>query len=399
MNARYTPHELQIGIDVGSINHTVAMSDEEGNILKEFEISHNNKGFDNFFKIADKLSVQYNATVAVAMEGYNGWSRPFDALVLEHGYKLYNVNNVKLARFKEIFPAAAKTDSIDARKIVELFSLQKHLPIAKKVLQEVQPSDTTNAQLKKLTRRRKQLVEERKAIANRFGADLQAEVPDLKATTSCVDNLWFLRFITLRDNLVSLSRLHKSSMENIPYMSYKNVEKIIAWQKNARFTNSIEYTSSMLYDDALRILELKEKIKELEIQIKALIPSSKIASLIQTIPGFAHVSAGSLAGEIATLNRFESEASLALYLGVTNLDNSSGKSKGSKRNLATNRQAKMTMITATMKHTQHVEESKKYVDKKTSEGKRYQQAIRSMARHLVRVIWNMIQQDRAYEIR
>jgi transposase len=399
MNARYTPHELQIGIDVGSINHAIAISDNQGNILKEFEISHSNKGFDSFFQIVDKLSTKHHANINVAMEGYNGWARPFDALVLEHGYKLYNVNNVKLARFKEIFPAAAKTDSIDARKIVELFSLRKHLPIAKEVLQEVKPSDTTNAQLKKLTRRRKQLVEERKAIANRFGSDLQAEAPDLKATTSSVDNLWFLRFITLRDNLVSLSRLHRNSIESIPYLSFKNVEKIIAWQKDARFTKSIEYISSMLYDDAMRILALKDKIKELEIQIKALIPSSKIAILIQTIPGFAHVSAGSLAGEIVTLERFDSEASLALYLGVTNLDNSSGKSKGSKRNLATNRQAKMAMITATMKHTQHVEESKKYIEKKISEGKRYQQAIRSMARHLVRVIWNMLQQDRAYEIR
>jgi len=399
MNARYTPNELQIGIDIGSVIHAVAISDGFGTLLQEFEISHTNKGFDSFFKTVDKLSREHHATVSVAMEGYNGWARPFDTLVLEHGYTLYNVNNVKLARFKEIFPAAAKTDTIDARKITELFSLQKHLPIAKKVLQVVKPSDTKNSQLKKLTRRRKQLVEERKAIANRFGADLQAEVPDLKATTSCVDNLWFLRFFTLRDNLVSLSRLHKSSIESIPYMSYKNVEKIIVWQKDARFTSSIDYTSSMLYDDALRILDLKDKIKGLEIQIKALIPSSKIATLIQTIPGFAHVSAGSLAGEIGTLDRFESEASLALYLGVTNLDNSSGKSKGSKRNLATNRQAKMAIITATMKHTQHVKESKKYVDKKTSEGKRYQQAIRSMARHLVRVIWNMIQQDRAYEIR
>jgi transposase len=175
MNARYTPQELQIGIDVGSTNHTIAISDEQGNIIKEFEISHNNKGFDSFFKIVDKLATMHNANISVAMEGYNGWARPFDTLVLEHGYKLYNVNNVKLARFKEIFPGSAKTDTIDARKIVELFSLQKHLLVAKDVLQEVKPSDTTNAQLKKLTRRRKQLVEEKKAIANRFGSDLQAK--------------------------------------------------------------------------------------------------------------------------------------------------------------------------------------------------------------------------------
>ena len=99
------------------------------------------------------------------------------------------------------------------RKILELFSLKKHLPIAKEVLQEIKPSDTINVKLKKLTRRRKQLVEEKKAIANRFGSDLQAQVPDLKAITTSVDNLWFLRFITLRDNIVLLSRLHKSSID------------------------------------------------------------------------------------------------------------------------------------------------------------------------------------------
>ncbi len=399
MNARYTPNELQIGIDVGSINHSVAIGNGYGNIVKEFEIPHTQKGFESFFKTIEYEAKQRVATITIAMEGYNGWARPLDGLILEHGYKLYNVNNVKLARFKEIFPASAKTDSIDARKIVELFSLQKHLPIAKKVLQEISPANAVNTQFKKLTRRRKQLVEEKVAISNRFSADLQAEAPDLKALTKSVDNLWFLRFMILRDTLISLSRVHRRSTENIPYMSQKNVDKIVAWQQHATFTPSIAYTGSMLHDDALRILELKEKIKELEKQIKELIPTSKIARAIQTIPGFAHVSAGSLAGEIGTLKRFESEGSLALYLGMTNLDNSSGKYTGSKKNLATNRHAKMAMLTATMKHTQHVEESKRYLEKKISEGKRYQQAIRSIGRHLVRVIWNMIQQDRAYEIR
>ncbi|NKQ41167.1 MAG: IS110 family transposase [Sulfurovum sp.] len=113
------------------------MGDGKGNIIREFEISHTQKGFDAFFTIISKECKQRDATTSIAMEGYNGWARPLDGLILKHGYSLYNVNNVKLARFKEIFPAAAKTDTIDARKIVELFSLQKHLPIAKKVLQEI----------------------------------------------------------------------------------------------------------------------------------------------------------------------------------------------------------------------------------------------------------------------
>ncbi len=396
MTAYITPKELKVGIDVGSLNHAVAISDDEGNILKEFEITHTSKGFTSFFKIIEKVSHHYHATVSIAMEGYNGWARPLDRLIQERGYKLYNV---KLARFKEIFPGAAKTDRIDACKIVELFSLQKHLPASKKVLQEIKPFDDINAKLKKLTRRRKQLVQEKVALINRFSTELQSVAPDLKLITGAVDNLWFLRFFTLKEDMRDLIRLRASTILKIKHLGPMKIALIQAWQKEAAFSPELEYTASMLYEDAIRILELKEKINQLKDDIAELIPLSHIAKTIETIPGFATISAGELAGEIGTLDRFNSEASLALYLGMTNLDNSSGKHRGSKRSLSTNRHAKMAMITATMKHTQHVEESKKYLEKKKANGKKYQQAIRSIGRHLVRVIWNMIQQDRAYVIK
>ncbi len=49
-----------------------------------------------------------------------------------------------------------------------------------------------------------------------------------------------------------------------------------------------------------------------------------------TIPGYGLVCTAELAGEIGTIARFKSEASLALYLGMATLDNSSGKYRGSK---------------------------------------------------------------------
>ena len=48
---------------------------------------------------------------------------------------MYNVNDLKLARFKEVFPGAAKTDVIDARKIIELFHLRDQLSLTKDVPQ------------------------------------------------------------------------------------------------------------------------------------------------------------------------------------------------------------------------------------------------------------------------
>ena len=320
MTTIYTPTELQIGIDVGSLNHFVAISDNSGNIIKEFEITHTQKGFDNFFKIIEKEARKIDATISIAMEGYNGWARPLDSQILKRGYKLYNVNNVKLARFKEIFPAAAKTDSIDARKIVELFSLQKYLPVSKKVLQEIKPSDDVNQKLKKFTRRRKQLVNEKVAISNRFSSDLQAVAPDLKAITKSIDNLWFLRFITFETDIRNLARLKETNILEIKYLGVKTLSIIQKWQRDATFSDELEYTAHMIYDDAIRLLELKDKISELTKQVDTLISDSTIATKIKTIPGFGTISAGELAGEISTLKRFENEGSLALYLGMTNLD-------------------------------------------------------------------------------
>lgn len=153
MTAIYNSRELRVGIDIGSVNHSVAIGDSFGNVLDEFNIDHNKEGFEHFFKRIEEHSLSQNATIAIAMEGFNGWARPLDSEVLSRGYQLYNVNNVKLARYKEIFPGAAKTDAIDAKKILELFSLQDYLPSGKRVLQVVKKSSSKTINPKKTSAR------------------------------------------------------------------------------------------------------------------------------------------------------------------------------------------------------------------------------------------------------
>lgn len=80
------------------------------------------------------------------------------------GYELLNVSNVKLARFKEIFPAPAKTDRIDVQKILELMQMRHVLATSRRVIEPVMQPDEVNDQLKKLTRRRRQLVDESREV-------------------------------------------------------------------------------------------------------------------------------------------------------------------------------------------------------------------------------------------
>ena len=391
--------ELRVSVDVGSRLHSVAVGLSDGQVLEEFEIRHRREGFQEFFSRIEKHQKAQGCKVAVAMEGYNGYARPLDSLVRQRGYRLYNINNLKLARFKEIFPGAAKKDRIDARKGLELFQLRDHLPLAKDVLQEVTGTPKENEILKRLTRRRRRLVNERVRVVNNLQADLQAVCPGLLEITTEASNQWFLNFVISGDTILQLARLGKSTLLKIPAVGRKYASLIQQWQKRAHFSEEAQWVSEMIQEDARRCLELDERIKTLETKIKEVAKSSKIANTLLSIPGFGAVCTSELAGEIGTVERFSKEGSLALYLGMSMLDNSSGKYQGTKQPKHVNTRAKAAMMTAVDRHRKYVPESQKYYEKKRTEGKTHNQAIRALGRHLCRIIYQMLKEQREYRVR
>ena len=397
--SKSAPLELRVGVDVGCHSHNVAIGLSSGEILDEFEVSHNPEGFHLFFSRIEKQQLTYDCPVAVAMEGFNGYARPLDTLVRGRNYRLFNVNNMKLARFKEIFPGAAKTDRIDARKCLELFQLRDLLPLAKDALQEVAATPVENEILKRLTRRRRRLVNERARILNNMQGDLQAVCPGLLEITGEAGNLWFLHFLTSTDSLIKLARLRRATLLKIAGVGAKYATTIQSWQKRAHFSHEAELVGEMIQEDAFRILELTDKINAIEAKIEDVTSRSIIAQKISTIPGFGPVAKSELAGEVGTIDRFKDEAGLALYLGMAALDNSSGRQKGTKTPKHVNTRAKAVMMIAVDRHRKCVPESQNYYEKKRAEGKKHNQAVRALGRHLCRVIFKMLKQEKDYEIR
>ncbi len=390
--------QLRVGVDVGTRCHSVAVGLTDGRLLEEFEIPHTAAGFGDFFARIEGHAKRYPYPIAVAMEGYNGHVRPLDSLVKARGWRLFNVNNLKLARFKEIFPAAAKSDRIDTRKTLELFQLRDHLPMARDVLQEVMTTPEENDILKRLSRRRRRLVNERGRVINSLQADLQAVAPGLLQITRDVGNLWFLNFLTCRKDIRKLARVHRASLLKLPAIGATYTDRIQAWQQGACFGPDARLVGDMIRQDAKRILELNRQIKALEDEMARIAANSAIACQLASIPGYGLVCSAELAGEIGTIARFRSEASLALYLGMATLDNSSGKFRGSKAPKHVNARAKAAMMAAVDHHRKRVPQSQRYYEKKRAEGKKHNQAIRALGRHLCRVIFKMLSQQRPYRI-
>jgi transposase len=390
-------YELRVCMDIGSQSHQVAIGLSSGEILEEFGMSHTPADIQLFLNKLESYQEAHHLPVVVAMESYNGHARPIDQHVLKKGYRLMNVNNHKLAQFKKVFPGASKSDVIDTRKMFELFTMQDCLPLAKNVLQEVVRSPEVNEKLKRITRRRRALVNEKVCIVNRLHSDLQAISPGLSSITGSVDNLWFLRFLTSKNDIKQLARIHYSTLLKINGVGKAYANAIKEWQETAAFSEDATWVGEMVIRDGKRVLELLSEISSLDKQIEVLSQESRIACRLKTIGGFGNICAGELAGEIGTVDRFESEASLALYLGMAVLDNSSGKYQGTKGSKHVNYNAKSAMMTAVARHVHTSTQSKLYYEKKRKEGKRHNQAVRSLGRHMVRVIWSMIKKERDYE--
>ncbi len=280
-----------------------------------------------------------------------------------------------------------------------MFQLSDHLPLAKEVLQEVVGTPQENEVLKRLSRRRRRLVDERVRVVNNLQADLQAVCPGLLEITKDAANQWFLNFLVSADSLPKLARLKRTSLLKITSVGVKCAGIIQDWQKRAHFSEEVQWVNEMIQEDAKRILELDQTIKGLEAKIAEVAQRSKIAKLLRSIPGYGAICTSELAGEIGTIERFSKEGSLALYLGMTTLDNSSGKYQGSKRPKQVNTRAKAAMMTAIDRHRKYVPESQKYYEKKRAQGKAHNQAIRALGRHLCRIIYKMLKEQREYQIR
>ncbi len=192
--------------------------------------------------------------------------------------------------------------------------------------------------------------------------------------------------------------MRRASLLKLPAIGPHYADRIQVWQQDTCFGPDARMVGEMIRQDAMRVLQLNRQVKALEDETARIAAKSMIANHLASIPGYGAVSSAELAGEIGTIARFRSEASLALYLGMASLDNSSGKVRGSKPPKHVNTRAKAAMMAALDHHRKRVPQSERYYEKKRAEGKRHNQAIRALGRHLCRVIFKMLTEERPYRI-
>ena len=115
------------GIDVGSESHHIIILDEEDNVLYNQKVSHKLSEFTKNIKLFKQIEKQEGRKLSFALEGKNGYSAPLDRILLDQGFALYNVDNLKLKRFRQAFAGEWRDDYRDSLMLSKMLKLKDYI--------------------------------------------------------------------------------------------------------------------------------------------------------------------------------------------------------------------------------------------------------------------------------
>jgi len=393
---------LSGGIDIGSEHHHVIIMGDEEKILYDQKVSHKFSEFHRAVKEFREIEEREEGKISFAIEGKNGYGAPFDRILIdriliENGFTLYNVDNLKLKRFRDVFGVEWRNDQRDAKMLAKMLRLRDYLDVKdEKAFIRVEKVSEVNERLKILSRHQQTLIDEKVRIQNRLRKRLLEVCPDILEVGD-VDSKKMLRFLVKYPDFSSYKRLTMKALLKIEMIGEKQAFLMLESLRKIKYVEELADTyRTIILSYSRRILELKEEIEILDKKLEEIGERSFDVKRLKTIPGVGTKLSSRLIGEIGDINRFKTERQLAVYCGVACVDNISGKQKMTKVVYKANKIGKAAMIGIAGCTIRYVAESRAYYAKKRAEGKKHNHALRCLARQLIKVIFKMLKEERDY---
>jgi transposase len=391
---------LSGGIDVGSESHHIIILDEEDNFLYNKKISHKINEFTENIKLFKQLEKQEGGKLSFALEGKNGHSAPFDKILLDQGFTLYNVDNFKLKRFREAFAGEWRDDERDSLMLSKMLKLKDYINSEReKVFIKIEKPSPVTESLKLLSRHQQTLIDEKVRLTNRLRKKLLEICPQILELGKAKSKK-LIAILTKYPDFSKYKRITLCSLLKIRGIGERQAPFLLKRLHNIEYMPGLtDIYKTIILSCAKRILELQEEIKDIDKSLDGIGEKNKEVNHLKTIPGVATKLASRLIGEIGNINRFPSEKQLAIYCGIACVNNDSGKVTKAKAVYKANKICKQTLITMAGGSIRLSSQCKAYYLKKRTEGKSHNHTLRCLARQMIKVIYKMLTEDRDYIIR
>ncbi len=259
--------------------------------------------------------------LSFAIEGKNGYGSPFDRILIENGFTLYNVDNLKLKQFRNVFGAEWRNDQRDAQMLARLLKLREHLSTEKrKAFLLIEKTSGINDKLKILSRHQQALIDEKVKVQNRLSKRLLEICPEILELGD-VDSKKLLRFLAKYPDIRKYRKLTLKALLKIETIGKKQAAVMLEGLRTIKTAEELaDVYKKIILSHSRRILELKEEIEELDKQLEEMGEKSTEVKRLKSIPGIGVKLSSRLIGELGGINRFKTESELAVYCGVACID-------------------------------------------------------------------------------
>jgi len=400
--------KLFVGIDVSSQDLKVCTMDSDGDTLDSFTVLNN---YDGATHLRDKLlflaKKQATKEIHVGLESTSVYSwHPAmflheDDSLRKLGSKVFTINPKLISKFREAYSELDKTDYVDAWIIADRLRFGR-LPMTM-VMQEQYIA------LQRLTRMRFHLVHNLTREKQYF---LQHLFYKCSAFTSEVESNVFGHAITeLLLEQYSLDEIGSMEMADLAdYLKEKGknrfpdpekVAKCIqkAARSSYRLSKCVEDTIDILLATSIEsIRTIKQQILQIDKAIERLLDG--IPNTLESIPGVGRVYCAGILAEIGDIHRFDDQAAVAKYAGLTWRKHQSGnfEAEDTKRIKSGNRFLRYYLVEAANSVKRYDPEFRDYYQKKFAEvpKHKHKRALVLTARKFVRLVDALLRNDQIY---
>jgi transposase len=336
---------VAIGVDTHKANLATCAIDERGRPVAQRSFANSASGH----RACERWLRALPLPRRIGIEGSGSYGAGLAERLAAAGEEVREVPAVLTYRERRRTGRPGKSDPADALAIARVVLREERLPAFRL---------RAHRDLKLLVDYREQLIGEQTRLRNRLHADLRVLVPGYGAKLgSCGDLTSAASVIAARGLLTPL-------------------DGVAAELAELRLA---------------RLEALAAEIAALNRRLTAALAGSHPA--LTTISGVGPLTAARLLGETGDVRRFHSSAAFAMACGVAPIPASSGNTQRVRLSRRGNRQLNRALFTVAFTQARCYAPAHAYMERKRSEGKSWNEALRCLKRHLADVVYRAMLED------
>ncbi|GLY88674.1 IS110 family transposase [Actinoallomurus iriomotensis] len=319
-------------------------------------------------------------------------------LLLDHGQKVVYLPGMTVNRAAEGYKGAGKTDAKDALVITDQARMRRDLTV-------LDADDELIVELRLLVARRRDLAADRTRAVTGCTTSCWPSAPALERALELTTE----GPLVLLTGFQTPAALREIGIEGLTdVLRARKVRNAAALAAKAVAAASTQHTTLPGEQMAARlvaqlaegVITLNEQLKDVDQLIEDRFRRHPSAEVIISMPGIGVLlGAEFLAATGGDMNRFASADQLAGFAGVIPVPPSSGRVHGNlHRPQRYNRALQRVFYTSALISIQSCPDSRRFYDRKRTEGKRHTQAVLALARRRVNVLRALLRDGRVYQL-